>query len=87
MSMSEKREIEIDQANTRFYEAFESLDIRQMEAVWASDQTVHCIHPGWEIRSGWPSVFIITGPPCSLEDDLKKRGLAPLIFRKGNLVN
>ena len=56
MSMSEKREIEIEQANTRFYEAFESLDIRQMEAVWASDQTVHCIHPGWEIRSGWPSV-------------------------------
>lgn len=56
MGLSEKRELEIDQANTRFYEAFESLDIRQMEAVWASDQTVHCIHPGWEIRSGWPSV-------------------------------
>ena len=56
MSMSEKREMEIERANTRFYEAFESLDIRQMEAVWASDQTVHCIHPGWDIRSGWPSV-------------------------------
>ena len=56
MNMSKKREIEIERANTRFYEAFESLDIRQMEAVWASDQTVHCIHPGWEIRSGWPSV-------------------------------
>ena len=54
--MLEKREMEIDQANTRFYEAFESLDIRHMEAVWATDQTVHCIHPGWEIRSGWPSV-------------------------------
>ncbi len=56
MATLENQELEIDQANQRFYRAFESLDIRKMEAIWATDKPVKCIHPGWGLRSGWPAV-------------------------------
>ncbi|HTN42975.1 MAG TPA: nuclear transport factor 2 family protein [Nitrospiria bacterium] len=56
MSSLENQEFEIEQANERFYRAFESLDIRQMESVWATDVPVRCVHPGWDLRSGWPEV-------------------------------
>lgn len=47
---------EVTLANQRFYEAFESLDIAQMDKVWVHRDYVTCIHPGWTIRSGWPAV-------------------------------
>jgi ketosteroid isomerase-like protein len=56
MSSVESQEFEVEQANERFYRAFESLDIQQMEEVWAVNATVKCIHPGWDVRSGWPAV-------------------------------
>lgn len=56
MSSLENQELEVEQANERFYRAFESLDIHKMEAVWAMDGPVKCIHPGWDLRSGWPAV-------------------------------
>ena len=37
---------EIEGANARFYRAFESLDIKQMDEVWAREEYVTCIHPG-----------------------------------------
>jgi len=43
-------------ANERFYQAFESLDIKEMERVWRTDGQVQCVHPGWESLSGWPDV-------------------------------
>jgi len=43
-------------ANQRFYEAFERLDIRCMDAVWRQDEGVQCIHPGWPRLVGWPAV-------------------------------
>jgi ketosteroid isomerase-like protein len=56
MTSLENQEFEVEQANERFYRAFESLDIHKMEDVWATDKPVKCIHPGWELRSGWPDV-------------------------------
>jgi ketosteroid isomerase-like protein len=56
MSSLENQELEVEQANDRFYRAFESLDIHRMESVWATDGPVKCIHPGWGLRSGWPAV-------------------------------
>ena len=56
MASLENQEFEVEQANERFYRAFESLDIHKMEEVWATDKPVKCIHPGWELRSGWPEV-------------------------------
>jgi SnoaL-like domain len=43
-------------ANSKFYAAFESLDLAEMEAVWAHDDSVECVHPGWELLLGWDEV-------------------------------
>jgi ketosteroid isomerase-like protein len=43
-------------ANQRFYAAFESLDLAQMDSVWAQDDSVQCVHPGWELLLGWDEV-------------------------------
>jgi SnoaL-like domain len=43
-------------ANQRFYVAFESLNLAEMEAVWAHDDSVQCALPGWELLLGWDEV-------------------------------
>jgi ketosteroid isomerase-like protein len=43
-------------ANQRFYDAFGSLDIQRMAAVWRQDEEVQCIHPGWPRLLGWQAV-------------------------------
>jgi len=47
---------EIHEANRQFYRAFESLDIKRMDQVWAQEDQVYCVHPGWDLRAGWPAV-------------------------------
>ncbi len=54
--MIEQRIEEVTKANEKFYHAFESLDITKMDAIWAHQEYVTCIHPGWSIRVGWPLV-------------------------------
>ena len=51
-------------ANERFYQAFSSLNVCKMEAVWETSQQVICVHPGWapligwvSIRTSWESIF------------------------------
>jgi ketosteroid isomerase-like protein len=48
---------EIARANESFYRAFESLDIKAMENVWARDCEIQCGHPGWRILRGWEPVM------------------------------
>jgi ketosteroid isomerase-like protein len=50
-------EKEVAKANESFYAAFESLDIKRMESVWANDGEVQCGHPGWRILRGWKPVM------------------------------
>jgi ketosteroid isomerase-like protein len=50
-------EKEVSQANEDFYLAFESLDMKRMEAVWDSDAEIQCGHPGWRILRGWKPVM------------------------------
>lgn len=50
-------EQELAQANESFYRAFESLDIKNMEKVWARQDSIQCGHPGWQILRGWQSVM------------------------------
>ena len=45
-------------ANSAFYEAFESLDIERMQAVWLQDPRIVCIHPGWRKLLGWGPVMM-----------------------------
>jgi len=47
---------EVEEANARFYRAFEGLDLREMEAVWARGEHVRCIHPAWGLLVGWEAV-------------------------------
>lgn len=49
--------IAVAKANEGFYRAFESLDIKEMEKVWASDCEIQCGHPGWRIIRGWEPVM------------------------------
>jgi len=54
--MLKERIEEVTRANQDFYAAFESLDIAQMDRIWAPQEYVTCIHPGWALRVGWPAV-------------------------------
>lgn len=42
--------------NRRFYDAFESLDIEAMAALWADGDEVACLHPGGGWQRGWDDV-------------------------------
>jgi len=47
---------EVRAANERFYRAFESLALAEMEPLWSHDDHVACIHPGWPKLVGWEAV-------------------------------
>ena len=51
-------------ANQRFYDAFATLEIEEMDAVWEHSDRARCLHPGWplivgweQIRESWESIF------------------------------
>jgi len=50
-------EQEVANANLAFYRAFESLEIKRMEAVWAKDSDIQCGHPGWRMLRGWGPIM------------------------------
>jgi ketosteroid isomerase-like protein len=47
---------EVRKANTEFYRAFESLSIEMMDSLWKHDEDVICIHPGWDLFTGWLAI-------------------------------
>ncbi|HEY7318178.1 MAG TPA: nuclear transport factor 2 family protein [Candidatus Binatia bacterium] len=47
----------VRQANEAFYRAFESLDMKRMEEVWAKAVHIECGHPGWRVLRGWDAVM------------------------------
>ena len=62
--MSDTPESAVLRANNAFYEAFEALDFDAMRRVWAQDDSVVCVHPGWpplmgwlEVRESWRSII------------------------------
>jgi ketosteroid isomerase-like protein len=46
----------VEEANSRFYRAFEQLDLAEMDRVWAHGEGTQCIHPGWPLIVGWSAV-------------------------------
>ena len=47
-----------------FYEALEAADLKAMMEVWADDEEIVCVHPGWprlagyqQIRDNWAQIF------------------------------
>src|ERR671931_1991998 len=47
---------EVNKVNTEFYHAFESLSIETMERLWKHEENVVCIHPGWDLFTGWLAI-------------------------------
>ena len=47
---------QVKRANERFYRAFESLDMSQMAVVWIQAERAKCVHPGWNLLSGWDAI-------------------------------
>ena len=44
-------------ANEAFYAALNAKDVEGMEAVWAQDVPIACIHPGWNVLVGREQVM------------------------------
>lgn len=44
------------EANARFYQALEKLDIHAMDAIWQRNDEAFCVHPGWDALVGWADV-------------------------------
>jgi len=44
------------EANRAFYDAFEARDLDAMSDLWAHDDRVVCVHPGWTTLRGWAAV-------------------------------
>ena len=54
--MSEADLGEVEEANLRFYRAFETLDLAEMDAVWLHTERAQCVHPGWPLIVGWAAI-------------------------------
>jgi ketosteroid isomerase-like protein len=52
-----REEQDVAKANESFYRAFESVDVREMEKVWAAGDNIQCGHPGWRMLRGWNAVM------------------------------
>jgi ketosteroid isomerase-like protein len=55
-------------ANAAFYRAFLERDVDAMDALWARETLVACIHPGWQVLNGREAVMaswrgILNGVP------------------------
>jgi ketosteroid isomerase-like protein len=50
--------LKVQNVNTQFYRAFESLSIEMMEKMWKHDDEDNavCIHPGWDLFTGWLAI-------------------------------
>ena len=46
----------VNMANTEFYHAFECLSIEMMDKLWKHDENIICIHPGWDLFTGWLAI-------------------------------
>jgi ketosteroid isomerase-like protein len=54
---SQTDEDAVIEANAVFYRAFESLEPDEMEAIWAAEEPIRCVHPGWALITGREAVL------------------------------
>ena len=47
---------EILKRNGKFYHAFEVLSIEMMDNLWKHDESIICVHPGWDLLVGWLAI-------------------------------
>jgi hypothetical protein len=46
----------VNKVNTEFYHAFESLSVEMIDRLWKHDENDVCIHPGWDLFTGWLAI-------------------------------
>jgi ketosteroid isomerase-like protein len=46
----------VNKTNTEFYCAFEKLSVEMMDNLWKHDENIICIHPGWDLFTGWLAI-------------------------------
>jgi ketosteroid isomerase-like protein len=85
--MSEGFLAEVEEANSRFYRAFETLDLAEMDQVWVHSERAQCVHPGWPlivgwaaIRSSWETIFANTTEMRFTVSDTRVGGDADLAW-------
>jgi ketosteroid isomerase-like protein len=61
-------------ANRAFYEAFRHEDLDAMDALWAREAPVACVHPGWpplvgraQVMESWRGILSAGAPPIRAE--------------------
>jgi len=66
-------EREVVEANAAFYAAFARRDADAMDALWARDAEVACLHPGWEpllgreaVVTSWRRILLGGGAPAQI---------------------
>ena len=47
---------QVQEINSEFYHAFENLSIERMERLWKHEDNIVCIHPGWDLFTGWLAI-------------------------------
>ena len=60
-------------ANASFYDAFGQRNIAAMDAAWARQSPVTCVHPGWDVLVGRDAVL------ASWRDILGGQGAPPIM--------
>jgi ketosteroid isomerase-like protein len=48
--------VQVQKINSEFYHAFENLSIERMAGLWKHEDNVVCIHPGWDLFTGWLAI-------------------------------
>ena len=54
--MNKDTEQAIRKINNSFYNAFVDLSLEKMEAIWKHSDDIVCVHPGWDLFTGWMAV-------------------------------
>ena len=83
--MSAEREVLV--VNEKFYQAFNRGDLDLMKSVWALNDSVVCIHPGWEVIRGyeviigsWEKIFVGSENLEIKLSEIKVSGDGPMIW-------
>lgn len=73
--LQEEGRFAVEEANRRFYEAFQSASFKAMQAAWGEGEHVQCIHPGSECIAGrdavlksWEIILAAASFSITLED-------------------
>jgi len=89
------------EAETAFYKAFEAGDLKMMEALWADDENITCIHPAGEQMKGREAVmqswkemfssepnihFVLEDTHCTQGDDVSIHTLKEKVVVNGDVI-